>query len=219
MPYYYVTKQPPKKKRRKRAVKITAIVLTVILLLTGLFIFFNNEATDVIRQLTESTLSNALTTKINEAFDELMNSYDNTYTSYVETRYDSQGNITLISADMIRINKLMAQYSTLVQEHVSEIESDDISVPVLAFTGWPLIATLGKPVSLNVVAVGNAPCSYRSEFVSEGINQTRHSIYIDVKASVEIILPVNNIVITSTSSALICENVIVGKVPEFYLKG
>jgi len=32
-------------------------------------------------------------------------------------------------------------------------------------------------------------------------------------------LPVNDIRITETSSVLVCENIIVGKVPEFYLKG
>ncbi len=218
MPYYVVSKTPPKTKKKRKKAKALMIALTALLLVVGLFFYFNKQANEVIRQLTTATISNRLTVKMNAAFDELMAQYDDEYSSYVHIERDGEGNITLITADMIKINKLMAQYSTIVQTHVSEIEEDDITVPMLAFTGWPLVSTLGADVKLDIVAVGDAPCSYRSEFKEVGINQTLHSIYIDVSAGVEIILPMDNIVVTCPSSALVCESVIVGKVPQFYLQ-
>ena len=218
MPYYVVSKTPPKTKKKRKKAKALMIGLTALLLVVGLFFYFNKQANEVIRQLTTATISNRLTVKMNAAFDELMAQYDDEYSSYVHIERDGEGNITLITADMIKINKLMAQYSTIVQTHVSEIEEDDITVPMLAFTGWPLVSTFGADVKLDIVAVGDAPCSYRSEFKEVGINQTLHSIYIDVSAGVEIILPMDNIVVTCPSSALVCESVIVGKVPQFYLQ-
>lgn len=218
MPYYVVTSKKPAERKRKKKIKVIAVLLIITLLLVGLFFFFNKQANEVIEQLTRSTISNRLTVKMNAAFDELMATFDDSYSSYVHIERDANGDITLITADMVKINKLMAQYSTIVQTHVSEIEQEEISVPMLAFTGWPLISTLGADVNLEIAAVGDAPCSYRSEFTEMGINQTLHSIYIDVAASVEIILPIENIVVTCPSSALVCESVIVGKVPEFYLQ-
>ena len=217
MPYYVVSKKPPKRAKKKK-IKAIAAILTLILLFTGAFFYFNKQAHEVIDQLTRATISNRLTVKMNAAFDELMASFDDEYSSYVHIERNSSGEITLITADMIKINKLMAQYSTIVQSHVSEIEEDDITVPMLAFTGWPLISTLGADIKLDIVAVGNAPCSYRSEFKEMGINQTLHSIYIDVSAKVEIILPIDNIEVECPSSALVCESVIVGRVPQFYLQ-
>lgn len=217
MPYYVVSKKPPKRAKKKK-IKAIAAILTLILLFTGAFFYFNKQAHEVIDQLTRATISNRLTVKMNAAFDELMASFDDEYSSYVHIERNSSGEITLITADMIKINKLMAQYSTIVQSHVSEIEEDDITVPMLAFTGWPLISTLGADIKLDIVAVGDAPCSYRSEFKEMGINQTLHSIYIDVSAKVEIILPIDNIEVECPSSALICESVIVGRVPQFYLQ-
>ena len=155
---------------------------------------------------------------MNAASENLMAPSADTFSFYVHKERAETGVIPLIPADMVKINKLMAQNSTIVQTHVSEIEQEEISVPMLAFTGWPLISTLGADVNLEIAAVGDAPCSYRSEFTEMGINQTLHSIYIDVAASVEIILPIENIVVTCPSSALVCESVIVGKVPEFYLQ-
>ncbi|HIU62271.1 MAG TPA: sporulation protein YunB [Candidatus Caccalectryoclostridium excrementigallinarum] len=217
MPYYVVSKKPPKRAKKKK-IKAIAAILTLILLFTGAFFYFNKQAHEVIDQLTRATISNRLTVKMNAAFDELMASFDDEYSSYVHIERNSSGEITLITADMIKINKLMAQYSTIVQSHVSEIEEDDISVPMLAFTGWPLVSTLGADIKLDIVAVGDAPCSYRSEFKEVGINQTLHSIYIDVSAKVEIILPIDNIEVECPSSALVCESVIVGRVPQFYLQ-
>lgn len=217
MPYYVVSKKPPKRAKKKK-IKAIAAILTLILLFTGAFFYFNKQAHEVIDQLTRATISNRLTVKMNAAFDELMASFDDKYSSYVHIERNSSGEITLITADMIKINKLMAQYSTIVQSHVSEIEEDDITVPMLAFTGWPLISTLGADIKLDIVAVGDAPCSYRSEFKEMGINQTLHSIYIDVSAKVEIILPIDNIEVECPSSALVCESVIVGRVPQFYLQ-
>lgn len=217
MPYYVVSKKPPKRAKKKK-IKAVAAILTLILLFTGAFFYFNKQAHEVIDQLTRATISNRLTVKMNAAFDELMASFDDEYSSYVHIERNSSGEITLITADMIKINKLMAQYSTIVQSHVSEIEEDDIAVPMLAFTGWPLVSTLGADIKLDIVAVGDAPCSYRSEFKEVGINQTLHSIYIDVSAKVEIILPIDNIEVECPSSALVCESVIVGRVPQFYLQ-
>ena len=217
MPYYVVSKKPPKRAKKKK-IKAIAAILTLILLFMGAFFYFNKQAHEVIDQLTRATISNRLTVKMNAAFDELMASFDDEYSSYVHIERNSSGEITLITADMIKINKLMAQYSTIVQSHVSEIEEDDIAVPMLAFTGWPLVSTLGADIKLDIVAVGDAPCSYRSEFKEVGINQTLHSIYIDVSAKVEIILPIDNIEVECPSSALVCESVIVGRVPQFYLQ-
>ena len=217
MPYYVVSKKPPKRAKKKK-IKAIAAILTLILLFTGAFFYFNKQAHEVIDQLTRATISNRLTVKMNAAFDELMASFDDEYSSYVHIERNSSGEITLITADMIKINKLMAQYSTIVQSHVSEIEEDDIAVPMLAFTGWPLISTLGADIKLDIVAVGDAPCSYRSEFKEVGINQTLHSIYIDVSAKVELILPIDNLEVECPSSALVCESVIVGRVPQFYLQ-
>ena len=219
MPYYYVTKSEPRSLRKKKSVKIIAILLPISLLLCGLFFYANYHATQIIEQLTSATIRQLINDKINEALDMLVSSYSVDYNQYFTVKYGSDGIVSLISADTVKINKLMSQYSTLIQQRVASVKDDDVSVPALAFSGWALIANLGTPVRLKIEAVGSAPCNYRTEFKEVGINQTLHSIYIDVEAGVDIVLPVNDIRIVEKSSVLVCENVIVGKVPDFYLNG
>lgn len=67
--------------------------------------------------------------------------------------------------------------------------------------------------------IGNVLCKFSSKFTSAGINQTLHSIFVDVQTSVSIILPTRTVQVGGSSQVLIAESVIVGKVPDVYLNG
>ena len=57
---------------------------------------------------------------------------------------------------------------------------------------------------------------FKSEFVSAGINQTVHRIYLEVSSVVNLILPIFDDPVQTYTQVLICESVIVGTVPDFY---
>ena len=57
-----------------------------------------------------------------------------------------------------------------------------------------------------------------SKFTSVGINQTLHSIYIDVISTIELNMPLNSATSTCKTQILISETILVGKVPDIYLK-
>ena len=50
-----------------------------------------------------------------------------------------------------------------------------------------------------------------------GINQTRHKIFLNVAAAVELIMPTSASVVQTEAEVLVCESLLVGKVPEIYL--
>ncbi|MBO7736819.1 MAG: sporulation protein YunB, partial [Clostridia bacterium] len=53
---------------------------------------------------------------------------------------------------------------------------------------------------------------------SVGINQTKHSIYLEVIADISIVLPSGTSNFASLTQVLICESVLVGTVPDTYLQ-
>ncbi|MBR2333972.1 MAG: sporulation protein YunB [Clostridia bacterium] len=65
--------------------------------------------------------------------------------------------------------------------------------------------------------IGTANCDFVSSFVSAGINQTVHRIYIDVYADINVITPIADPTISVKAEVLVCENLIVGKIPDTYL--
>lgn len=56
----------------------------------------------------------------------------------------------------------------------------------------------------------------RSEFSAQGINQTLHRVYLQVKCNVDILTPFDNISREITNQVLLMENVIVGGIPNTY---
>lgn len=56
----------------------------------------------------------------------------------------------------------------------------------------------------------------KSEFISKGINQTLHRVYLQVKCNVNIVTPFDSIAKDITNQVLLMENIIVGKIPDTY---
>ena len=59
----------------------------------------------------------------------------------------------------------------------------------------------------------------RNKFRAAGVNQTVHSIYMDVTATVSIVMPSQTREVSSETEVLVCESVIVGTVPDIYWQG
>ena len=77
--------------------------------------------------------------------------------------------------------------------------------------GVYLAGQLGEP--LRCVS-----CDYSSTFDSVGINQTKHSIYLNVIADISIVMPSRTENFAVATEILIGESVLVGQVPDAYLQ-
>lgn len=78
------------------------------------------------------------------------------------------------------------------------------------------MAGRGPGVKIQISPIGNVETDLRSEFTSQGINQTIHRIYLDVKCRANILTPFKDIEKEITNQVLLIENVIVGHIPENY---
>ena len=85
-----------------------------------------------------------------------------------------------------------------------------------SFTGFKLLAGRGPGIKITISSIGDVETDLRSEFTSQGINQTLHRVYLQVKCNVNILTPFDNIVREITNQVLLVENVIVGNIPNSY---
>ncbi len=89
-------------------------------------------------------------------------------------------------------------------------------MPFGSFTGFKLLAGRGPGVKIKISTIGEVETDLRSEFTSQGINQTLHRVYLQVKCNVNILTPFDNISREITNQVLLMENVIVGNIPNTY---
>ena len=85
-----------------------------------------------------------------------------------------------------------------------------------SFTGFKLLAGRGPGVKIGISPIGDVETDLKSEFTSQGINQTLHRIYLNVKCRVNILTPFQDLEKEIINQVLLAENVIVGRIPNTY---
>ena len=80
------------------------------------------------------------------------------------------------------------------------------------------MAGLGPSIPFRIIPVSSVVCGFSSEFDSVGINQTKHSIYLNVVADISIVMPSRTKNFAVTTQILVGESVIVGRVPDTFLQ-
>lgn len=201
-----------RKQKCKKIIKKTLIFGIIF----ALICFFWTNVNNVVYSYSESKVRALSVKAVNNAVSELVTN-KNIYDNLVNITTDSDGKIKLIQANAIQINMLTKDLIKTSQIKLEKIGVDGINIPIGTFSGITLLNGKGPNVNVKLIPVGDVMCNFQSEFSSAGINQTIHKLYVTIDTQVNIILPLKNNVVKTTTSILICESVIVGEIPEVYL--
>lgn len=204
------------KVRKRRKVRVSQIIF-VIITFTIIFGFYkiDKDLKPTIMALCDNEARNTATSTISNTVREEFGSkiaYDN----IMDMRVDKDGNLVMIQANTVELNRIGSQISLAIQERIKDIGVKTVKIPLGVITQNDLFASYGPKVSFKMKPVGSVTTSYRSEFQAQGINQTRHIIYVDVTTSIQVVVPLASNNIKITTNIPIAESIIVGKVPDTY---
>lgn len=160
-----------------------------------------------INSLTEQALNVAVSNVINSTLN---------YDSIMTINYNEAGEVSLISANQYMINTITREVVKDAHEQIKALGEDYLRIPLGTLSGITLFMGRGPMVRLSSTPIGIIGSSFDSTFVSVGINNTLHKIYLKVNARVEMTLPIKKQTIDVEQQVLLCESVIVGKVPSVY---
>ena len=130
---------------------------------------------------------------------------------------DANGDISLISVNTVVVNSLARRFYQVAQVYLDRMGDNGIDIAFGTFTGLPFLVGLGPKINIKLVQVGAMTSTFTSSFQSAGINQTNHSLYINLYASVSLLLPAYSSTVDSVTEFLVAESVIVGDIPDVYL--
>lgn len=160
-------------------------------------------------------IAKSIATKIsNEQATIVMSKYK--YEDICSIEKDVNGNITLISANVIPVNEIISDVAVKIQEELNNTNNGKFYIRLGSFTGTKILSGRGPNIEVKMSTVGNVETDLRSEFISSGINQTLHKIYLQVDCNVIVLTPFNNIEQKISNQVLLAEAVIVGITPETY---
>ena len=194
--------------------KIKLVIVSMILGLVLFFIFFIKMIIPVFEANCLSK-ANSLGVKIvNEEVRNVMLEY--TYDDLIVVNTDNIGNITFLESNIISINEIIAKITSNIQLRIDENESSKVYINMGTISGLSYLKNVGPSIGIRLETGGNVRANINTEFITSGINQTLHRVYIDIKTTVKVVTPIAVYNKVIDNKVLLAEAIIVGKIPETY---
>jgi len=207
--------------RRGRDMIPNPYLISVILAGTLLICFFgmvNRRIRPILTAMATTGVSNAVTSAVNEAILNGVAAEHISYRDMVHMEIAADGRVSALTSNLEQANLLRAQLLSLVLDTVSDLSSEDFSIPLGNLTDVDLFSGRGPEVTVDVLSTGAVRADFSHEFVEAGVNQTLHRIMLDLEVVVQILLPGETIELPVETRVCIAETVIVGQVPNTYLE-
>ena len=208
--------QKIKRRRLSKKRKLIILLSLFLVVMITIFVFFNTYVNPIIITISQAQVKAMTTKAVNSAVQTVINNTD-VYDELINIMTDSEGNITMFQVKSIQINKLSKNISRTAQQNLELASAEGVGIPLGTLSGISVLVGLGPEITFFVSPIGSIQSSFSSEFASAGINQTNHRIYLTLDTTVSIVLPTSTKTVSTKSHILICESIIIGKVPDTYL--
>ena len=210
-PHFYLGLRLPKLPKKAAAPLLILGALVVVYLLTA------GNLGQVSGEVALTVANDLVTRRVTDAVNRRIQQGGFDYSDFVKIERDGSGNVTAITTDTAKINLLSSE---LLNDIVGANQQNmvEIGIPLGTLTGAQLLLGRGPSVKVKVYMLSNSTAAFRNELSDAGINQTKHQILLDVTVNIRIMIPWKTVSAAVNSEVLVAETVIVGKVPETYVK-
>lgn len=208
LPLFFNKKNSPQNRKIRNSIFLIVVisVITVFAILRAI--------NPIIDALCIDKAKNLATVISNKQATQIMNEYK--YEDFVNVVRDSNGDITLIQTNTKNINEVISDIPNKIVEEMEKQSESYISIHLGSVLGNTVFSALGPEIHIKIENVGNVVTKLESEFISEGINQTMHRIYLNIECEATILTPYNTITQKIENQVLIAESVIIGNIPNTY---
>lgn len=207
-------------RRRRRLRRLTLLMLV----LAAAFLLIDRNFRPLVFSLAEARSAAMATRALNGALTEALEDGVE-YDDLMNVRMDDSGQVSLLSANTMRMNALADRAGDAALRKLETVSAQKVYVPLGAALGLTLGAALGLTlfagsgprIPISIVPVGTVQTDFETEFEACGINQTRHKVYLQLSASIRIVIPTGAKTTNVSANMLVAESIIIGKVPESFV--
>lgn len=191
------------------------LFISFAVLLTA-FLLIEVKTRPLIQKLAYSRVSYLASKAINDAVDSEISNGTIRYDELISFEKDTEGKITALKTNMIRVNQLKVEISNIILDKIDSIQESELYIPLGNIINGDLFSGRGPKIPIKIVPTGSVKASFSNVFSSAGINQTRHQIIMVLTVNMNILTPGSSQTTSVESQVNVAETVIVGTVPGNY---
>ncbi len=203
-------------KRWRKNGKWLLLIGGLLLVLVVLFLQFS--VAPLVEDLATARVVNRASYIINEAIESQMQSDEIDYDNIVYLEKDINGTITALTTNINEVNRLKTQILSVIDTMLLDLDINEIGLPLGSLIFPEIFSGTGPKLPVKIMSISSSDADFRNEFSEAGINQTAHRIMMDVCITMTVLTPVGTESVAATSSVVVAETVIVGSVPDSYVR-
>ena len=193
--------------------KISIVTGVAIMIFT---IIFDVWFRPVIERMFEYRCKLLADRAVSRAITEHLETTDEDYSDIVSFVYDENGKIGALRTNPPKINSMKAAVMERVNAELSAVKSEKIGITIGTLSGVSYLYGVGNEIMFTVKPVGVARSQLYSRFESSGINQSMHSIILEIDTEVSPLIPGVTETFEVTTEFIIAQTVIIGDIPESF---
>lgn len=201
---------------KPKTLKVYMVFFIIAIIFYIVFNFIENQLSPIIIAIAEAEARIMATETVNKSVKEKI-SKNVQYKDLISIHKDTSGQITLIQINTVEINRLESETALEVVKVLREVTMKGIEIPLGSATGSKILANYGPIVKVSLLPAGTADVNTVEAFEEAGINQTRHRIFLEIAASIQIVQPLLSSTITVKTDVPLAETIIIGNVPQAIL--
>ncbi len=127
------------------------------------------------------------------------------------------GGVQIIRYNMGPLNQVMSDAVQSILETFRAQAPQEFQVPFGELTGMRVLAGWGPMIPIRIFTTGAVVAEPKVDFVSAGINQVAHRLYMEVKVTMIVLAPFLKDQVVVQQTVPISDDVLPGAVPETYV--
>ncbi len=205
--------------KRRRSLKINRrqvvffIIALLIFSIMRLFMLMEQNLRPTIMASASYYADMLATEAINNAIrDEIAE--EMIYDNLIKLEKDDNDRILMAQINTMEVNRIMSSTTLEVQETLRALQGEVIKLPLGQALGSYILANIGPRIPVVLLPIGKVNTDIVDVFEEAGINQTRHKIYLNVKAEVQVIVPLMSSATEVVTQVPIADSIYQGEVPD-----
>ena len=203
-------------RRKFNFLLIRLLLLAFIILVT--LALLRSRVYPVLRSLAETQVKNTASDLINDAIAEQIAMGNIQYDRIVYFEKDLNGRITAFKTNIGEINRLKTDVLNIINDEILSTDESSLGVALGSLFLPEFLSGKGPKLPVRILVIRNSEADFYSDFSEAGINQTLHKLNMEVFLDVTVLVLGTTTEFTISSHMVVAETVIVGDVPETYLK-
>lgn len=190
------------------------ICIFIIISLLFAYLFFERVYPNYISRV-EMYASNLATSTINSTLSQIIKK-DYEDKDFVKIKTNNSGAVTSVEANTIQMNAFKTDLIDELQKNINNLPDGYITIPIGSLLKKEIFSGLGPRMKIKTVPNGMVKADFSEEFISCGINQVKHKIFLEVSVKISVISAAMHKSQMVKTSVPISETVISGVVPNYY---